>query len=83
MPDRQVPIHPIPRIPPGITAFGTSAIFEELAIQPLIDIVFTNRWHDGPLRQRHLSLILEKDLAVVCLLTAEPALVDKVMMAPA
>ena len=79
----QVPIHTVPRIPLCVTGLGLNAIFEELAIQPFVDVVIADRWQDGPFRQRLLLLILEKDLTVVCLLTCEPTLVYEMMMVSA
>jgi hypothetical protein len=42
-----------------------------------------DRWQHGPFGQWRLLLILEQDLSVVCLLAAEAAFVDEVMMVPA
>ena len=83
IPDRHVPVHALPGAQLGMTGFGFNALFEELAIEPRIDVVFADCRHVGPLRQRPVSLILEKDLSVVGLLAAEATLVYEVMMVPA
>jgi hypothetical protein len=80
---RQIPVHPVPCMPSGVTGFGLSAVFEELAIQPFIDVVIADRWQDRPFRQRLVSLILEQDFAVFGLLTGESTLVYEMMMVPA
>ena len=78
-----MPVHLLPCTPLGGTGFRLSATFKERAIQPVNDVVFTDRRQDGPIRQWLLSLILEQDLTVPGLRTGEATLVYEVMMVPA